>query len=455
MKLYPYQEEGAEWLASRKYGLLADEMRLGKTPQAIVAADRINAQRILVPCPAVASTNWSREFAKFSSRTRSISVFLSGSQAKTVPDADILICSYDLTQNRDIASRLRARRYDVLILDESHYLKSPDAARTKAVLGLTGLVHLASRVWCLTGTPAPNHSAELWTTLRVFGRYSKGYDAFVSEFCETRATPYGVKIIGNKNVAQLRELLNPIMLRRTKAQVRPDLPQATYTDVVVEASKLSTDDLAIAFQSYIGDPRGWKGFSADVAAQKAMFDEQFNAAITEADKLAVLERTMKSVATLRRYVALLKVRALTDLVSQELDNGLDKIVIFALHKATIDGLHDGLAKYGAVKLYGGTNPARRDRNLDRFNNDPKCRVFIVQIHACGVAISLAKGASDVLFAEYDWVPMNNAQAAARVDGPEQTNPIFVRFAVLAGSIDEHVARTVARKTKDLAQIFDA
>ena len=118
-------------------------------------------------------------------------------------------------------------------------------------------------------------------------------------------------------------------------------------------------------------------------------------------------------------------------------------------------MHDALAKYGAVKLYGGTNPARRDRNLDRFNNDPKCRVFIGQIHACGVAISLAKGASDVLFAEYDWVPMNNAQAAARVDGPEQTNPIFVRFAILAGSIDEHVARTVARKTKDLAQIFDA
>src|SRR3990167_7209714 len=234
-ELYPYQKEAVEWLVQRKYALLALSMRLGKTPVAIHAADRINAQRILVLCPAVARTNWSREFAKFSSRARSISVFLSGDQAKSKPSTDILILSYDLTQSKEISSGLRARRYDVLILDESHYLKSPDAARTKAVLSATGLVHLASRVWCLTGTPAPNHSAELWTTLRVFGRYSKGYDAFVSEFCETRATPYGVKIIGNKNVAQLRELLNPIMLRRTKAQVRPDLPQATYTDVVVEA----------------------------------------------------------------------------------------------------------------------------------------------------------------------------------------------------------------------------
>lgn len=454
MPLVPYQIEGAKWLAKKKVALLADEMRLGKTPQAIVAADMLGAVPILVLCPAVARTNWSREFVKFSSRSLSAAVLLSGKQIETAREAGLVVCSYDLLQNNAIFALLRSRRWQIVILDEAHYLKSIDAKRALRVLGVDGICGNAGRVWALTGTPAPNHAAELYVLLRTFGVTRLSYDAFVAEFCTGFNTPYGYKITGTKNAHKLRELLKPIMLRRTKKEVRPDLPTARYSDVIVEPGELDIGQLELAFTSYIADPRGMKGLEADIALERKLLAAQFNAATTEDEKLQVLNSTVKQTATLRRYTGLLKAQAVAELVRYELENGLNKIVLFAIHRAVIETLRQELKSFGAVTLYGGTPPAKKDRNIATFNNDPECRVFIGNITACGVGISLATGASDVLFAESDWVPMNNAQAAARVDDPEQTNPITVRFAALAGSIDEHVTATLRRKTDDLAKIFD-
>jgi SNF2 family DNA or RNA helicase len=341
-------------------------------------------------------------------------------------------------------------------LDEVHYLKSTEADRAHFVLGKRangGLVHTADRVWCLSATPAPNHAAELWILLRVFGATSLSYEAFEKKFCEGRNTPYGFKPTGTKNVDELRALLAPIMLRRTKKEVRPDLPTATFSDVVVEPTELAIDELEMAFTSYIGDPRGLKGIEQDIAPVRALLEQQFAAAQTEEEKLRVFSNSIDNTSTLRRYIGMLKVGAVADLVKSELDNGLEKIVIFAIHKAVIEGLRDRLAAYGPVTLYGGTPAAKRDRHIHSFNNNEKCRVFIGNIIAAGTNISLAKGASDVLVVESDPVPGNNAQACARVDDPEQKNPIFVRFVGLAGSYDEQLARSLARKTSELAKIF--
>jgi len=450
--LYPYQEKGAEWLAQRCYGLLADQMRLGKTPQAIRAADIAQLKPILVLCPAIARQNWSREFAKFSTRTLTTCTLTSGRVEKANFGADAVICSYDLLQNSKLLSALRQRDWAALILDEAHYLKSPEAKRTHAVLGKSGLAHRAQRVWALTGTPAPNNSSELYVLLRVFGIYRGSYDAFVAEFCTGFNGPYGFQITGTKNADKLRALLAPIMLRRTKAEVRPDLPTAQFSDIVVEPGQLAIDELEMAFSSYINDPRGWKGFDGDIAAERALVERAFNEATTEDAKLEVLGRTVKATATLRRYTGMLKTAAVIDIVKDELDNGTNKIVIFAIHKAVIDKLREGLREYGAVTLFGGTPDAKRNRHMDSFRNNPECRVFIGNIQACGTAVDLS-AASEVLFVETDWVPSNNAQAAARVDGPNQRESISVRFVGLAGSIDEHVTRTLTRKTKDLQAIF--
>ena len=453
--LYPYQVEGAKWLASKKYALLADEMRLGKTPIAIRAADLIDAKPILVLCPAIARINWSREFAKFSRRTLSSFVHLTGRKPSISPSFDIAICSYDLLQSSAVLSHLRARRYALIILDESHYLKTPSAARTKAILSRTGLVHQADRVWCLTGTPAPNNASELWTTLYVFRQTELGYSGFLREFCTGYESPYGFRITGNKNVSKLREILKPIMLRRTKEQVRPDLPRAQYSEYVVQPAELNVADVEAVFNKRTEALHEGVGF---VTRHVEAGFKILNAALAGKENspeelLAALAANTRHTATLRQCIGLLKAPRVVELVKEELENGLFKIVIFAIHVAAIKTMQEGLALYQPLTIWGGTPPAKRDRALESFKNNDKNRVMIANIQAGGVAIDLS-AAHDVIFAEADWVPANNAQAAARVDGPNQKQPINIRFISLAGTIDEVIQRTLRRKTEQLAKIFD-
>ena len=135
MNLFPYQIEGAAFLAARKYALLADEMGLGKSGQAVAACDRGNAKRILVLCPASVRYNWDREFGRFSPRGRPSALLLTGKDP-ICPDG-VTVCSYDLLRVKAVHKLLMAQTWDVLILDEVHYLKSKLAARTRAVFGPT------------------------------------------------------------------------------------------------------------------------------------------------------------------------------------------------------------------------------------------------------------------------------------------------------------------------------
>ena len=170
--------------------------------------------------------------------------------------------------------------------------------------------------------------------------------------------------------------------------------------------------------------------------------------------MQLLEGVAPSLATLRRYLGLQKVKSVIDLVNDEFQSGLEKIVIFAIHQAVIEELRVGLRRHGAVTLYGGTAPATRERNIKKFQTDLRCKVFIGNIMAAGVGINLT-AAHQVLFVEQDWVPANNAQAAMRVHRIGQTKPVSVRIAMLDGDeLDRKVQMALRRKTVDLVAAFD-
>jgi SNF2 family DNA or RNA helicase len=171
------------------------------------------------------------------------------------------------------------------------------------------------------------------------------------------------------------------------------------------------------------------------------------------DRMKILEAMAGSMVTLRRYIGMAKLPKVCEILDGELAmNQVDKIVIFAVHKDVIEHTRLKLAKYGAVTLYGGTPPEKRQRNIDRFMKDPKCRVFIGNIVAAGTGITLTS-AHEVAFMEADWVPANNAQAAMRCHRIGQDKPVRVRFFSCEGSVDEDVMHTLKRKTAELAKIF--
>jgi SNF2 family DNA or RNA helicase len=453
--LFPFQEIGRDFLAGRRWALLADEMGLGKSAQAITACDAVNAERILVLCPAIARINWSREFLKFSSREKRVTVLLSG-QSNT--HSDIVICSYDLLHNKKIFSGLISSTWDVVILDEVHYLKNRDAKRTRAVF--QHVVLLATRgIWALSGTPAPNHAAELYPFLHAAGLWTDTYWAFVTRFCVTRETVYGIQMVGVQRVEELRALMAPILLRRKKVDVLKDLPAILFTNVAVETRPV---DLNIWFPEIMmgqkTDASLHQQIADEEAAIRAILDVSGDGTTATTEALSALQgmqgRGGAGAMVSRRYLGLSKVPAIVELITEELqENAYEKIVLFAWHRDVIRALTFALDELHPLVLYGGTPAIERDKRIQAFQTKKHHRVFIGQVLAAGVAISLT-AACEVGFVESSWVPGENAQAAMRVHRIGQDKPVRVRFFSAADTTDEVVQRVLRRKTRDMVQVFD-
>jgi SWI/SNF-related matrix-associated actin-dependent regulator 1 of chromatin subfamily A len=424
-ELYPYQKTGAAWLAERPRALLADDMGLGKSAQAIAACDAGGdlCQSVLVVCPASVIETWKREFKKFSRIDR----------------FQFAVVSYDKAARLEIPT---GPRWHVLILDECHYLKTPTSKRTRAIFGehcdgVGGLIERADRVICLSGTPMPNNPAELWPALRALApetitspKSGKPYSywQFVAKYCRTVDKGFGQQIVGAKNHDQLAEAIKPFMLRRLKADVLKDLPPIRFDTLHLEGKV----------------PPELTGPEADMIR-----------AALESDGVEGLRSLTPYVATLRRLTGLAKAWPAAEWIKTWLDCCDDKLVVFAHHQEVIQAIHKKVCstEYMTTFLTGATSHVNRMKAIDAFQNNPKCRIFLGQIQAAGTGITLT-ASSDVLFVESSWVPAENQQAAMRVHRIGQAKPCLARFATLAGSIDEQIQKAVARKTADISQVLD-
>jgi SNF2 family DNA or RNA helicase len=259
LPLRPYQRVGVAWIVSQlqrpdnRAVFLADEPGLGKTRQTLAVLDNFTTNRCLIVCPAGVRHVWRREIeAWFPSWQRRILLIEPGAQpptdAQLADPLRILIVAYDtLSASRSpiLGQLMAAPRWGCLVLDEAHYCKAA-SNRTKAVYGIAGRGGLQSRcdrAILLSGTPAPNHVGELFRHLQALWPHTitrtppggeprpMNEPEFQERFTHFRDTVYGRQILGSRNVDQLRELLQPILLRRTKAQVLPELPPLILQDV--------------------------------------------------------------------------------------------------------------------------------------------------------------------------------------------------------------------------------
>lgn len=435
-----YQIDGAHFLAAKKLALLADEMGVGKTAQAIMASDIINARKILVICPAVARVNWKREYLEWSIFSPTFKVC---EELKDKPTRRCVV-SYDYATENYV--QLREMDWDLVICDESHFIKEPTAKRTKAIYGSEGIIRGTKHFWDLSGTPAPNHTGELWPMLYTFGSTPLSYDKFIGEFCHTRPTFYGgerrEKVIGSKKdkIPEVKAMLSGIMLRRMKKDVLKELPPISYSQVSVKGQNL-LDVIESDLRRVKIESRG--------------IEESLSYAKTDDEIAFILEKLGNSVSTLRRYVGLQKVKSVAEMIAQELEDGAyEKIGIFAIHTDVIANLAKELSKFNPVIVNGSVSAPQRQKSIDAFQKDKKSQVFIGNIQAAGTAITLT-AAHQCLFIEQSWVPGENAQAACRFHRIGQETPVTVRFASLADSIDEKVSAVLRKKTEELTQIFDS
>jgi len=426
----PTQLSGARFLAQRKAALLADAPRCGKTGAAIMAADCILAQRILVITTASGRGVWRRAWPEWSALERSVQILQS---TKPTVSADVVIVSWAAITNPKIRAALLAVEWDLLISDEDHYAKNFEAKRTQSLYGelvqdgaslvvRTALAAKAKVVWPLTGTPLPHSPFDTYPRLRslaperLAANDDKGWpDVTKRADFMSRYTVYRMKeisrfnrvpvIIKGRNEAELAARLDGFFLRRTQKDVGIEPPVYELMPLVVSDKEVRESNGDAKLEAVLG-------------------------AIEAGDTKALDMR----LGPLRRITGTIKARAVVEAVKEEFDCGLDKLVLMYWHKEVRDILATGLSHLGLVEIDGSTRSTDRATAEERFR-DPANKIFLGQIVAAGEAIDLS-AAAELWFVETSFTPKDLAQAALRITNHTQTRTPLVRVCALAGSIDE-------------------
>ena len=425
LDLFPFQEEGIRFASEREGALIADEMGLGKTCQAIgVINEDPTIRKVIVVCPASVRIPWRRELERWLNRPLSIAVVgVDVGFVQTLFSKDILIINYDRLSR--FTKELSASTYDFCVLDECHYAKSLEARRTRAALAIK-----ARRRIALSGTPILNRPIEIYPVLSWLSPSEwpeSDWFAFATRYCGARHNQFGWDVSGASNLPELSQRLHStVMIRRTKAQVLPQLPAKIRT--VVELYPDAEMKRIIKWELKVFEARFL----------------QINHDSINWDDLAVV----------RHQTALAKVPLVVQYVAEVLDGGVRKIVIFAHHRDVIARLVEGLSRFNPVMLVGGMGPQARQDSIDAFQGDSSVRVFIGNIQAAGTGITLAPASSVCLFAELSWVPAEMTQCEDRLHRIGTKDSVHVQHLVLEGSLDAMMVKVLIKKQKVLDAVLD-
>ncbi len=435
-QLERYQLDGAAFLAGRHRGSIFDEPGLGKTAQAIRARELVKGGRTLVVCPAGVRQVWPYQFRLWGRDgarvVKAETVFdLSAWQRGKI---DVLVCSFEQATNW--SADLAADFFDVLIVDESHYLKNPEAKRTRALVGANGIggvAAMANYVWCLTGTPIKNDPADLWVPMRLAGATDLNFTAFQKRYFKQRVGTFSVSnTVRKEALPELQALLRTMCVMRTFDDVGEQLPPIRIDPLAVDGSR---EEIVNYLRQYPG------------------LDQRIVQAVETGGSLAFDDNT--HVATLRALIAEAKAPGYARLITDELKSGtIDKLVVMAHHRRAIQIVADHLEKSGikVATIVGGTSEKARTDAVDSFQHQQDgVRVIVGNITAAGTGLTMTAACRlDML--ESSWTPADNVQAVRRVRRKGQTRPTLARFVMLEKSFDQTVAAIVTRKANTIISI---
>ncbi|TVR62751.1 MAG: DEAD/DEAH box helicase [Spirochaetaceae bacterium] len=437
--LRPYQRDGLDWLwFLHRYGLggiLADDMGLGKTVQALAlllaARESGEMTRALVVCPVSTLHNWHAECKRFAP---SLIPIVHGGPDRTKLEAvlravDVVLVSYD-TFLRDV-KLLRDVSFEYLILDEAQIIKNPNAKRRRAIAAIDAPHRLA-----LTGTPVENGAVELWSIMDVLmpgllgtqREFSRRYDAD------------NVRI-DREALDRLQRIIHPLILRRTKAQVAPELPrreeQVIYADLGSRQAGFY-EMLRKKFEVEIAEciANGGSGDSSIVILE----------AMLRLRQAAILPAL---VDPKQHTIPGAKLDVMVDLLAEIASEG-NKALVFSQFTAVLDEVEKRLdsVEVARYRLDGSTPQKLRAERIAAFQRHPGSAFFLISLKAGGVGINLT-AADYVLLLDPWWNPAVEAQAIDRSHRIGRTATVFAYRLVARGTIEEKILR-LQEKKRELA-----
>ena len=401
-----HQKIAIEKLVGSKRFILADDMGLGKTTSTIIAALETDIKKILIICPASLKINWEREIRNYTDR----SVYISeGKNFST--EHDFVIINYDILKNfYDLKDKenspISKANFDLVIIDEAHYISNPQAQRTKLI---NSFVKDTEYLWLLTGTPMTSRPINYYNLLNLIeSPVAQNWMAYVIRYCQGYQFKAGNRKVWNvngaSNLEELRDRTSRQVLRRLKTDVL-DLPEKIITPIYLRLKSKKYEEL-------MGEYYEW-----------------FNKHPNESKSLTVQFNKLMKV---RQVIAEEKIDNTIEVVENILELG-KKVIIFTNFTETLHKIHSHFGKK-SVYLDGTCSKVHRQHAVDQFQENDKIKVFVGNLQAAGVGITLTAGEA-VVFNDLSFVPAHHQQAEDRAYRYGQKNCVSVYYPLFENTIE--------------------
>ena len=421
-----HQKIAIEKLTGSKRFILADDMGLGKTTSTIIAALETGSKKILIICPASLKINWQREIENYSNR----SIFIAEGK-KFSTESDFVIVNYDILKNfhdsdpkKKEESLLIQSNFDLVILDEAHMISNAQAQRTKII---NSFVKNIDKVWLLTGTPMTSRPMNYYNLLNIIeSPVAQNWKAYAIRYCQGFQFTAGKRkvwnVSGASNLEELRDRTSKQILRRLKEDVL-DLPDKIITPVYLRLKSKEYEEL-------MGDYYDWYDKNPDESSSLTV---QFS-------------KLMK----VRKVIANEKTRQTIEFAENIIDQG-KKVIIFTNFTDTLQTIYHHFGKH-AVYLDGSCSNSVRQQAVDSFQNDEKIKVFVGNLKAAGVGLTLTS-AEAVIMNDLSFVPAEHAQAEDRAYRYGQKSNVLVYYPLFENTIEGAIYDILNKKKQIIRTVM--
>lgn len=443
-ELRPFQTVGVAYMDAIGYrGMIGDEMGLGKTLQGIASMLKADAQRIAVIVPATLRENWRREILActgerammhigtiptpvdmksiIESKTK-WHIFNYDMFARPVKETSKVDGIFTTVEKYPWIDCINLLMFDAVLLDEAHKIKNISASRTKAILRLN-----VPKVICLTGTPILNRPGELWPALHLVAPEKfNNYEGFINRYTDGKN--------GARNVAELRELIVPYFIRRTKSQVMKDLPPIQRTTQYVE---LSAED------------RG--------TYNKLM--ARIRVDLSTGDEVGQINSILEKILRVKQFLSNRKIKGVVDFCRDiyeqaDPDDPYKKVIVFSQFLPVVNAIHKELGSESLYITGEDHSPIERQYIVDEFQRNPDKHYLICSTHAANEGLNIT-AAGHCIFNDFMWTPAAHQQAEGRAYGRlNDAHSIESHYFSIPNTLDDWLQELLQSKLATIEQVIE-
>ncbi|XP_078002956.1 DNA annealing helicase and endonuclease ZRANB3 isoform X2 [Phascolarctos cinereus] len=423
-RLLPFQKDGITFALKRNGRcMIADEMGLGKTIQAVaIAYFYKNEWPLLIVVPSSLRYPWTEEIEKWVPELgpQEIIIIQNKTDVGRISTSKVTILGYGLltTDAKLLIDTLYKQNFKVIIIDESHYMKSRNASRSKILLPL---VQKSRRAILLTGTPALGRPEELF--MQIDGLFPKQFGTwteYAKRYCNAHIRYFGKRAQwdcrGASNLGELHQLLSNIMIRRLKTEVLTQLPPKIRQRIPFDLPSAAAKELNTSFEEWE------KLMRAPHSGATETGNHFFQA-------MGLMTRMFKQ-------TAIAKAGATKDYIKMMLQNDSLKFLVFAHHLSMLQACTEAAveSKVRYIRIDGNVPSSERIYLVNQFQKDPDTRVAILSIQAAGQGLTFT-AATHVIFAELYWDPGHIKQAEDRAHRIGQCSSVNIHYLIANGTLD--------------------